>query len=164
MKTNKFLVQGNDNPHHDRDNGGHSKVSPLEKYSDRTEMPMELYLTMMQLVMVSGEAITNVMKSKGIDIARINYQDNGNWSYFPSINKNPQVHVHLYVRSFNEKHPTNHPKHQPFPDAIFNGFRDDYPDYYEPLKPYSKEDCNDICAEIERLLETDKYKGLKNKL
>lgn len=164
LQTNKFIVQGHDQPHHDRDNGGHAKVSPVEKYGDRTQMPMDLYLTMMQLVMISGEAITNVMRSKGIEVVRINYQDNGNWSYFPSINTEPQVHVHLYVRSKNEKHPTNHPKFQPFPQAIFNGFRDDFPEYYESLKPYTQQDCSDIKLEIDRLLETDKYKGVKEKL
>lgn len=105
-----------------------------------------------------------MMKKKVIDIVRINYQDNGNWSYFPSMRKDPHIHVHLYVRSNNEKHPTGDKRFKAFPDALYFPFRDDAPEYYESFKPYTDEDCKDIRDEIERLLDTEKYKGVRENL
>lgn len=164
LATKKFIVAGHDNPHHDRNNGGHAKVAPKEKFGDRTEMPMDLYLTMMQLVMISGEAITKVMTQKGIDVVRINYQDNGNWSYFPSMKKDPHIHVHLYVRSNGEKHPSGDERFRAFPEALFFPFIGDNPEYYNSFKPYTETDCADIRAEIEKLLDTQKYFGLRQQL
>jgi len=164
FETSKFLVSGHDQPHHDRNNGGHAKVTPKENYVDRTEMPMELYVAFMQLVMVTGEAITTVMRRKGIDVVRINYQDNGNWSYFPSMKKEPHIHVHLYVRSNGETHPANDSRFRAFPNALVFPFVSDYPEYYQSFQPYSEEDCADIREEIERLLDTEKYQGIKEKL
>lgn len=163
FETDKYIVQGHDRPHHDRDNGGHAKVSPKAKYADRSEMPEDLYLALMMLVRIAGEAITSVMTAKGIPIARINYQDNGNWSYFPSMKKDPQIHLHLYVRSYEEKHPAGDPRFKPFPHAMVAPFIGDAPEYYESFKPYTAQDCQDIKAEIERLLET-KYKDWKEKV
>lgn len=164
LETSKFIVKGHDKPHHDRDNGGHAVVSPKESYGDRTEMPMDLYVLMMQLVMVVGEAITTVMRKKGVDVVRINYQDNGNWAYHPSMKKEPHIHVHLYVRSNGEKHPTGDLRFKPFPEAMVAPFIGDNPEYYESFKPYTEEDCADFRAEIERLLASEKYKGVKEKL
>lgn len=164
LETKKFIVQGHDHPHHDRDNGGHAKVSPKERYGDRTEMPMDLYLAMMQLVMLAGEAIASVMREKGVDVVRINYQDNGNWGYFPNINCEPHIHVHLYVRANDEKHPTGDQRFRAFPEALFMPFIGDSPEFYESFKPYSEEDCADIRQKMEELLETNKYQELKDQL
>jgi diadenosine tetraphosphate (Ap4A) HIT family hydrolase len=163
FETDNFVVKGHDKPHHDRNNGGHAVVSPKNRYSDRTKMPIELYIFLMILVRITGEAITNVMTLKGLSIARINYQDNGNWSYFPSMKKEPHIHIHLYVRSYEEKHPTGDSRFKAFPDAIASPFVGDYPEFYESFKPYSDEDCKDIGVEIEKLLDT-KYQEWKNKL
>ncbi|MDH5533253.1 MAG: hypothetical protein OEX81_02375 [Candidatus Pacebacteria bacterium] len=164
FETNNFLVIGPDQPHHDRDNGGHALVKPKARYSDRSEMPMDLYLSLMKLVRITGEAITNVMRKKGVDVVRINYQDNGNWSYFPIMKKEPHLHVHLYVRANGEKHPTGDKRFMAFPNALYFPFREDSPEYYESFKPYSKEDCSYIEAEINRLLDTQKYDGVKESL
>lgn len=164
LETKKFIVQGHDKPHHDRNNGGHAKVSPKERYADRTEMPVPLYLAMMQLVMLTGEAITTVMRQKGLDIVRINYQDNGNWSYFLSMKRDPHIHIHLYVRSNEEKHPSGDKRFKAFPEALYFPFVGESPEYYESFQPYSEEDCADIRAEMDRLLETEKYQDLKAQL
>jgi hypothetical protein len=111
-------------------------------------MPMDLYVGLMQLVTITGEAITNVMRSKGVDVVRINYQDNGNWSYFPDMKKEPYIHVHLYVRSNNEVHPIADKRFKSFPNALYFPYRGDVPEYYESFQPYSKEDCVDFRKEI----------------
>jgi diadenosine tetraphosphate (Ap4A) HIT family hydrolase len=164
FETDKFLVASHDQPHHDRNNGGHAKVSPKVRYGDRTEMPLDLYTAMMQLVVVVGEAITTVMRKKGVDVVRINYQDNGNWAYFPNVMREPHIHEHLYVRSSNEKHPDNDPRFRAFPEALFFPFIENNPEYYKSFKPYTPEDCSDFKTEIERLLDTPKYIGVKDRI
>lgn len=164
LETNNFIVSGHDQPHHDRNNGGHAKVTPKERFGDCTEMPLELYLTMMQLVVATGEAITLVMRQKGINIVRINYQDNGNWSYFPKTKREPHLHIHLYSRTLNEKHPEGDPRFRAFSDALVFPYIGDHPEYYRSFQPYSEEDCADILTKIENLLETKKYSSLREKL
>ncbi len=162
LETKHFLIEGHDHPHHDRDNGGHAKINPRERFSDRTQMPMDLYLEMMQWVLVLGEAITTVMRQKGIPVVRINYQDNGNWPYF--LNKEPQVHVHLYVRSSEEKHPAGDLRFKAFPNSLFTPYSGDDPEYYSNFIPYSEGDCIAIKTEILRLLETAKYVELSGRI
>lgn len=158
-ETAKFLVKGHDRPHHDRNNGGHVVVSPIDRYSDRTEMPVDLATELMILTMIVGEAVTKVMKGKDIPVVRINYQDNGNWSYKPSMAKNPHLHVHLYVRSENEKHPQGDSRFQAFPEALIFPPIDDGTGYYDSFKPYTQEDCSEIKEEIIKLAKTEKYAG-----
>jgi diadenosine tetraphosphate (Ap4A) HIT family hydrolase len=164
LETTKFIVSGHDQPHHDRDNGGHAKVTPKQRYGDRTEMPMGEYLALMQLVMLTGEAITTVLRQRGVPVVRINYQDNGNWGYFPGRQTEPHLHIQLYVRSQHEQHPESDPRFRAFPDALVFPFIDEYPEYYRSFKPYSEEDCAAIRAEMERLLGTEKYAGVREKL
>ena len=119
---------------------------------------------MMQLVMLTGEAIVTVMRQKNVDVVRINYQDNGNWSYAPSMQRDPHLHVHLYVRSNGKRHPTGDPRFQAFPNALFFPFIGDSPEYYDSFEPYTEEDCADIRTEMLRLLQSDKYRELAEKL
>lgn len=161
FETKNFIIKGHDHPHHDRDNGGHAVVSPKQRFSDRTQMPMDLYVEMMQWVLIAGEAITLVMRRKGIPVVRINYQDNGNWAYFPHTDKAPHVHVQLYVRSAREVHPEGDKRFRPFPHALFFPYIGEDPEYYRSFQPYSDEDCSEIRREIESLLVTTKYAELK---
>lgn len=164
FETDKFMVVAHDQPHHDRDNGGHLKIFPKTHYRTRIEMPMDEYLAMMSLVKIAGEAVIKIMREKGIDVVRINYQDNGNWSYFPEVKKDPLIHVHLYVRSNNEKHPTNDERFRAFPEALNFPYKGSNPEYYVSFKPYSAQDCREIGEEIGRLLKTDKYMEIKERL
>jgi diadenosine tetraphosphate (Ap4A) HIT family hydrolase len=158
LETERFTVTAHDKPHHSRENGGHVKVSPKAEYAHRQEMPLDEAASLMHLTMVTGEAVTNVMRQKGLDVVRINYQDNGNWSYL-AVNPTPlHLHVHLYVRTSHEKHPEHDPRFQAFPEALVFPPRDS--GYYDSFKPLTTEDCEDIKAEITRLLTTNKYKGL----
>lgn len=158
FETKDFLVETPDvKPHHSRSNGGHVKVSPKIDIDHRQELPLDIAAGLMHLTIVAGEAVTNVMRANGIDVVRINYQDNGNWAHRPDRNKKNHLHVHLYVRSNGEKHPDNDERFRAFPDAlVFPGPDTNYYDNFEPL---TEKDCHDIKQEILRLLETDKYKS-----
>ena len=161
LETQDFTVDAPDKPHHSRENGGHLKVMPKQRFEHRYEMPLDLASSLMHLTMVVGEAATTVLKQKGLDIVRGNYQDNGNWAYKPDRNLKPHLHVHIYFRTSHEKHHTDNPKFQAFPDALV--FPDPNTDYYDQFQPLTQEDCNEIKTEILRLLETEKYRdsGIK---
>ena len=94
--------------------------------------------------MVAGEAMKTVMTRNGIDIGRINYQDNGNWRH--------KLHVHLYGRARSATLQTyGHPLALP-PTA--QAFREQMGN----LEPLRQEDIAGLNAEITRLLASDKYR------
>lgn len=158
-ETEHFSVDAHDKPHHSRENGGHVKITPKEKFTHRWDMPPQLAAALMYFTMITGEAVTNVMRSKGLDVVRINFQDNGNWAYKPNSPKEPQVHVHLYVRTSHEKHPDNDPRFQAFPESLV--FPPYESGYYNNFQPLTLEDCQDVRMEIERLLNTEKYRDVQ---
>ena len=155
IEFNDFIVTAHDKPHHSRENGGHIKVTPKVKFVHRQDMPLDLAAGLMHLTMITGEAATKILRQKGLDIVRINYQDNGNWAYLPTNPAPLGLHVHVYMRTTHEQHPDNDPRFQAFPDALVFPPRDS--GYYEHFQPLTHEDCEDIRAEVLRLLETPKY-------
>ncbi len=157
LESEEFVVTGNDQPHHSRENGGHVVVAPKARFAHRHEMPLDLAAKLMHLSMITGEAMTNVMRSKNINIVRINYQDNANWPYKQTDPK-PQVHIHLYARTWHERHPENDPSFQAFPEGLF--FPDKATGYYDSFVPLNPDDCADIKTEINRLHDTEKYQHL----
>ena len=118
LRTRDFIVEAHEKPHHSRENGGHVVIRPKERYEHRYEMPFDKAADLMYLTMVTGEAVTNTLRERGLDVVRINYQDNGNCAYKTTINKPPSLHIHLYVRTRNEKHPDNDSRFQAFPEAL----------------------------------------------
>lgn len=94
--------------------------------------------------MIAGEAMKTVLTQKGIDIGRINYQDNGNWRH--------ELHIHLYGRARGARtqiygHPLAlPPTAQAFKEQMGN------------LEPLGTDDIAELKAEIVRLLGTDKYR------
>lgn len=162
FQTKDFVVEAHDKPHHSRENGGHVVIRPKQKFEHRYLMPLEMAADLMHLTQVLGEAMTNALRQLGHDVIRINYQDNGNWAYKPMYNLQPAMHIHLYVRTKNEKHPDNDPMFQAFPEALIFPPRES--GYYDKFTPLNREECAAIKAEFERLLASDKYKELSEKL
>ena len=158
LETKNFTVVGHDRPHQSRENGGQVVITPKKRYAHRYEMSLHLGTALMHLTMVVGEALTKVMKSKGFDVVRINYQDNGNWAYKPTFNKPPHLHVHLYVRTRNESHPTKDKRFQAFPEALV--FPPLESGYYKDFQPLTEKDCIDIKREFEKLLTIKKYNDI----
>lgn len=154
LETKNLIVKAHDEPHHSRENGGHIVVSPKQAYVQRYDIPLDVATELMHTTMLVGEAATNVLRKTGIDVVRINYQDNGNWAYKDPEPK-PGVHIHLYIRTTHECHPANDPRFQTFPDALY--FPDRATGYYDQFKPLTSEVCASIKEEAIRLLATDKY-------
>jgi len=132
-------------PHVSRRDGGHLIINPKTPVEDRTKLSREKAVELMKLTMVAGEAMKSVLTQKGIEIGRINYQDNGNWRH--------ELHVHLYGRARGATIQTyGHllalpPTKEAFLREMGN------------LEPLNAEDIAALKAEIVRLLETDKYRN-----
>jgi hypothetical protein len=95
----------------------------------------------MVLTLVAGEAMQRVLPGCGIDLGRINYQDNGNW--------HPQLHVHLYGRARSAVR-------QPFGQALV--FPRDSAAYADVM-PFTSIEVAALQEEMLRLFATEKYVG-----
>jgi diadenosine tetraphosphate (Ap4A) HIT family hydrolase len=130
-------------PHVSRPDGGHLIINPKVTVPDRTALNREQAVELVKLTMVAGAAMQTVLPRRGVDIWRINYQDNGNWR--------PELHVHLYGRAKSSTmQPYGHFLSIPLTAAAFK----QQPD----LEPLNAEDIAALRAEIERLLATEKYR------
>ena len=98
----------------------------------------------MKLTMVAGEAMKTVLTRRGIEIGRINYQDNGNWRR--------ELHVHLYGRARRATIQTyGHPIALP-------PTREAFKEEMGNLEALTEDDSAALNAEIVRLLGTEKYR------
>tara|TARA_B100001741_G_C16523625_1_gene585996 strand:- start:518 stop:967 length:450 start_codon:yes stop_codon:yes gene_type:complete len=134
-ETKNFIVESHEKPEVDRTEGGHIKISPKKEYSDRTELSAQEAIELMRLTIVTGKAVKGAMIKQGIDIGRINYQENGNWK--------PHLHVHLYCRAITATM-------QKYGEPIKPGHTTEY-------KPLSQGDIVLIQEEIERLFSEGEY-------
>lgn len=135
FETKNFILESHDKPEIDRLEGGHVKISPKVAVKDRTKLSPELAIELMRFTMVAGEAMVKAMAKIGVEIGRVNYQDNGNWK--------PELHIHLYCRAVDAKM-------QKFGDPIVPGHKEEY-------SPLTNEDISRIAKEVENIFDTDKY-------
>lgn len=147
-ETKNFVVESVDRPHVDRDDGGHIKIDPKEKLVNIQQLTPKQAIELSRLTIIVGDAMSTVMNKRGIDIGRINYQDNGNWSVFKK--EGPYLHIHLYGRAKSAK------VHK-YGQACFFPHIAENPEYYSDFKPLTEEDVSSIKTEIERLFETSKF-------
>ena len=146
-ETDNFLVEAPEKPHIDRNDGGHIIILPKVRVEDRTKLNPEPAKELMKLSMVVGEAMTKVMNEHGVDIGRINYQENGNWSVLSP--EGSFLHEHVYGRAKSAKI-------QKYGDALYFPHRDT--GFYDKNQPLTEKDAIDIRAIILQLLSNSKYK------
>lgn len=146
--TTNFIVEAVDQPHITRTDGGHLKIYPKIQLVDRIQLSSELAIELMRLTMLVGEAMTIGLNNQGIDIGRINYQDNGNWSVFKP--EGPYLHIHLYGRAKSAKI-------QKYGDACHFPHRKT--GFYNKFEPLNKEDILEIQKQIEILSRQYKYQS-----
>lgn len=96
--------------------------------------------------MVVGEAMAKALNNRGVDIGRVNYQDNGNWSVFKP--EGPYLHIHLYGRAKSAK------VHK-WGDACYFPQRET--GFYDSFEPLNDGDVEEIKKEIEEIFRQDKY-------
>ena len=146
-ESENFFIEAVDKPHVDRDDGGHIKIYPKVRLLDRQQLNPKQAIELMRLTVVVGQAMTEVMNEHGVDIGRINYQDNGNWTVFNP--KGSYLHIHLYGRA---KSANIHKYGQ----ACFFPHRKENPKYYKNFKPLNSEDIEEIKVQIKTLLKKEK--------
>lgn len=146
FQTKNFTVESVEKPHITRTDGGHLMIKPKSKLVDRTQLTPELAVELMRLTMITGEAMTNGLNKRGIDIGRINYQENGNWSVFDP--KGSFLHIHLYGRAKSAKI-------QKYGDACHFPHIDT--GFYDSFEPLNDSDIEEIKKEIELIIQQEKY-------
>jgi len=140
-----YFIETRNPPHISREDGGHLVISPKAPLKDRTEMTAEQAKEFIKLSMIAGTAMSNVMNKQGIELGRINYQDNGNF--------NTKFHLHLYGRALNSKN-------QPFGTTLSTPkTKEEFLEYIKNLEPLNEADISLLNEEINRLSESDKYKN-----
>ncbi len=144
LESKHYEVIAPERPHVSRSDGGHLIINPKVAVVDRTQLDRERAVELMKLTMVAGEAMTTVLTRRGIDIGRINYQDNGNWR--------AELHVHLYGRARSAtRQPFGHYLALPLTPQAFRA--------QAGLEPLTAEDAAELNAEMTRLLSTQKYRA-----
>ena len=144
FESKNFAIITPEQPHVSRGDGGHLIINPRVVVEDRTHLSRELAVELMKLTMVAGAAMKTVLSQRGIDIGRINYQDNGNWRH--------ELHVHLYGRARNATLQIwGHPLAFPPTAAAFKAQMGN-------LEALTTEDVAALRTEIARLLAADKYR------
>ena len=146
FQTKNFIVEAVEKPHVSRTDGGHIKISPKVRLVDRTQLTPELAIELMRLTMIVGEAMVTALNRRGIDVGRINYQDNGNWSVFKP--EGPYLHIHLYGRAKSAK------VHK-WGDACYFPQRET--GFYDSFEPLNDGDIGEIKKEIKEIFKQDKY-------
>ena len=145
-QNENFSVTSHDKPHHSRENGGHIVIRPNKQFAHLEEMDDVTLAAMLKLAKGVGVAMKQILTGSGINIIRINYQINGNWAYLEADPK-PYVHMHLYGRTANEKHPDDDSRFQAFPEALF--LPNPKTDYYKNFSPLAQSDCDAIYKILE---------------
>jgi diadenosine tetraphosphate (Ap4A) HIT family hydrolase len=148
FESANFIVQSAELPLIDRDDGGHITIDPKFTIATRQQLAPQQAIELMRLTIITGEAMTTVMKKHGVDIGRINYQDNGNWAVFKP--EGPQLHYPIYGRAKNAVV-------QKYGQTLHFPHKDEFPGLYKNLKPLSNEDVQEIKKEMERLIKEEKY-------
>ena len=147
-ETVNFIVDAPERPFVDRLEGGHVRISPKVKTSDRTKLSPELAKEYMKLSMVVGEAVKTGLQKRGIDIGIINYQDMGNWAVFDP--EGPTMHMHIFGRAITATK-------QKYGEAVQLPKRET--GFYEGFQSLNEGDIAAVQTEIGSLMQTEKYKS-----
>jgi len=139
-ETDNFVVSAAKHPHIDRSDGGHIKITPKIRVCDRTALSPELAAELMLLTQVVGKAMITELNRRGVDVGRINYQENGNWGVFDP--EGPYLHIHLYGRAKSAVT-------QEYGAALHLPHRET--SFYDKLTPLDPMDIEAIREEIARL-------------
>jgi len=148
LETRHFFVEAVARPLVDREDGGHIVINPKVRIENMQQLTPTQATELIRLTMVVGEALTIVMNRHGVDVGRINYQDNGNWGVFNP--EGPYCHMHIYGRAKSAKY-------QKYGQALNFPHRDEQPSFYEHFRPLNALDIESMREEVVRLMSQEKY-------
>lgn len=147
-ETENFILFIPGRPHIPREDGGHICITTKVPVCDRTEFTPAMAKEFVRLSMMAGEAFVKGMEEKGVKIARINYQENGNWAFRKQNNYKPFFHLHLYGRTVDSKT-------QEWGEAL--NFPDPDTGFYDTMTILTDEDAASIVKQMELLSVSEKY-------
>lgn len=147
-ETDNFIVESHPEPFVSRTDGGHVRIRVKdETITDRTKLQPKQAVELMRLTMLIGESLEQGLKSRGIPIVKINYEDLGNWA-FKHKGRRPFLHIHIFGRASNAIK-------QPFPEAV--SLPDRNTGFYDGFEPLNDEDIQAILAVLKKLILEDRY-------
>lgn len=147
-ETENFILYTHGSPHIPREDGGHICITAKVPVNDRTEFSPAMAKEFVRLSMMAGEAFVKGMALGGVNIARINYQENGNWAFRKQKPYKPFFHLHLYGR-------TEDSKTQEWGEAL--NFPDPDTGFYDGMTPLTDDDIANIAKCMDILSKTDRY-------
>lgn len=146
-ETDNFIVEAHPEPFVSREEGGHIRIRVKdESITDRTKLTPKQAKEYMRTSMIVGEALEKGTNNRGVKVAKVNYQDMGNWPY--KINKLPFVHYQVFGRVWGAKK-------QPFPESVYLPGKES--GFYEGFEPLNEEDVAEIRKQIEEISKKEKY-------
>ena len=147
-KTPNFGVFVPQRPHVSREEGGHICIMYIgrHKCSSRLDLTPSEAKEFTRLSMLVGEAMLRGMKKRGVKIAHINYQENGNWPFLH--HEKPVLHMHLYGRTADSFQ-------QRWGEALY--FPDPGTSFYDHITPLDQKDVVEILSEIKKLEFKNQY-------
>ncbi len=147
-ETRNFGVFVPKKSHVSREEGGHLCImyKGQHKCSSRLDLTPSEAKELTRLSMLVGEAMLRGMKKRGVSIAHINYQENGNWPFLH--HEKPVLHLHLYGR-------TSDSLQQRWGEALY--FPDPETSFYDHITPLDHDDVLEIMSELKKLEFTSKY-------
>lgn len=143
-----FTVKTPNVPHIPREDGGHVFIEVNDhSISERTQLDSVQATELAWTTMLTGQAYWDVMPTRGLDLYRLNYQDNGNWSFVRG--ETPVLHVHVYGRTRTEKHQEyGQALHLPY---ITTGF-------YDGFAPLTDDDVAALGDRMRELARTERFR------
>lgn len=138
-----FYVDSRDKPHVTREDGGHITIFSKEDIPFRRQLNKEQASELIMLTMLVSEAMTLALQKQGIDIWRVNIQENWNWWI---VNK---IYIHLYGRA-------KKAKLQTYGQALNMPHIKENPEFYASNEALTQEDVESIQKEVDRLMN-EKY-------
>ena len=123
------------------------------RYNSKLDFNPKEVLEEARLCQMICEAYKTAMKSRGIDIIRMNFFEAGNWAWKPNksgnVTEKAYFHEHIFGRTVDAKK-------QKFPDAPY--LPDRSTGFYDGFKSLNDDDINSIKAEMKKLERNEKYK------
>lgn len=154
-KTKNFVVVATNSPFISREEGGHMMIhgnGDKYRYNSKLDFNPNEVLEEAMLCQMICEAYKIAMKSREVDIIRMNFFEAGNWAWKPNesgdVTAKAYFHEHIFGRTVDAKK-------QKFPDAPY--LPDRSTGFYDGFKPLDDEDINAIKLEMKKLENDEKY-------
>jgi hypothetical protein len=133
-------------PHIDRADGGHIVIVPPGGVPDRRFLAPRQAVRLMWLSIVVAEAMFDVLPKCGIQLEKVNFQENGNWGLDES--RSPSLHLHLYGRARNSRY-------QEFGQALF--LPDPSDAMYEKLEPFRLSEIELLSSAVASISHDERF-------